>query len=68
MAGVQYSMLPPLDDRAIARRRAEVLENSLDQGSPPKAEPAAVGPGERKRALHELAEEMELMFVEKTGR
>mgnify|MGYP001181613871 CR=1 FL=1 len=68
VVGITVKTLPALDDPAIAQRRAEVMETDFDQGPAPEAQPTATAPGERKRALHKLAEEMELMFVEKTGR
>lgn len=74
--------LPPVDDPAVAKRRAEVLDGiaALDSTPLPPAPEIAVpevalaegetlmGPEERLRELYTLAEEMELLFVTKLTR
>lgn len=74
--------LPPVDDPAVAKRRAEVLDGIAAFDSAPVSpapEIAApevtlaegetlMGPEERLRELYTLAEEMELLFVTKLTR
>ena len=74
--------LPPVDDPAVAKRRAEVLDGigALDSAPVlPGLEAAApevalaegetlMSPEERRRELYALAEEMELLFVTKLTR
>ncbi len=74
--------LPPVDDPAVAKRRAEVLDGiaALDSTPLPPAPEIAVpevtlaegetlmSPEERLRELYTLAEEMELLFVTKLTR
>lgn len=74
--------LPPVDDPAVAKRRAEVLDGIAAFDSAPllpAREIAApeialaegetlMGPEERRRELYTLAEEMELLFVTKLTR
>ncbi len=74
--------LPPVDDPAVAKRRAEVLDGiaALDSTPLPPAPEIAVpevtlaegealmSPEERLRELYSLAEEMELLFVTKLTR
>ena len=58
-----------IDDRAIARRRAEVLGEVEIAASDGAAEsPRFMTPRERQRELDALAEDMELLFVDKVGR
>lgn len=69
--------LLPVDDPAVAKRRAEVLDGiaALDS-APVVAVPEValaegetlMGPEERLRELYTLAEEMELLFVTKLTR
>jgi len=66
--------LPPLDDPEVARRRAVVL--NIDDASPPDTAEGeativhvtAMAARERRDALNALAEDMELMFADKTAR
>lgn len=70
--------LPPVDDPAVAKRRAEVLDGIAAFDSAPRevAVPEVtlaegetlMGPEERRRELYRLAEEMELLFVTKLTR
>ncbi len=70
--------LPPVDDPAVAKRRAEVLDGiaALDSTPPEIVVPEVtlaegetlMGPEERLRELYTLAEEMELLFVTKLTR
>ncbi len=74
--------LPPVDDPAVAKRRAEVLDGiaALDSAPVPAAPEVAalevalaegetlMSPEERLRELYTLAEEMELLFVTKLTR
>ena len=58
-----------IDDRAIARRRAEVLgEVELAASDGAAESPRFMTPRERQRELDALAEDMELLFVDKVGR
>ncbi|MCH8037778.1 MAG: hypothetical protein IIC53_11755 [Proteobacteria bacterium] len=64
--------LPPVDDPAVAKRRAEVLDGIAAFDSAPEVTLAEgetlMGPEERLRELYRLAEEMELLFVTKLTR
>lgn len=64
--------LPQVDDPAVARRRAEVLDGVLpveDQRTETPVKPGpAMSPEERLRRLYSLAEEMELLYVSKMTR
>lgn len=64
--------LPPVDDPAVAKRRAEVLDGIAAFDSAPGVTLAEgetlMGPEERLRELYRLAEEMELLFVTKLTR
>ena len=69
--------LPPLDDPEVAHRRAVVLDIEETPPAPDRAgDAAASAPAqvtamaarERRDALNRLAEDMELMFVDKTSR
>ena len=64
--------LPPVDDPAVAKRRAEVLDGIAAFDSAPGVTLAEgetlMGPEERLRELYTLAEEMELLFVTKLTR
>ncbi len=55
-------------DPAVARRRAEVLGEAPDDGATVAATSDFMAPGVRRSELNKLAEDMELMFVEKVGR
>lgn len=55
-------------DPAVARRRAEVLGEAPDDGATEAATSGLMAPGVRRSELNKLAEDMELMFVEKAGR
>lgn len=64
--------LPRVEDPAVARRRAEVLDGALPAedgrgGTSVEAGPP-MSPEERLRKLYSLAEEMELLYVSKTTR
>ncbi len=59
----------PFEDPAVARRRAEVLGEVEIAASDGAVEaPQFMTPGERQRELDALAEDMELLFVDKIGR
>ncbi len=64
--------LPAIEDPAVARRRAEVLDGVLpgdDGRGKTQAEAGPpMSPEERLRKLYSLAEEMELLYVSKTTR
>jgi len=68
-------VLPPLDDPEVARRRAIVLDTG-EAGFAGEAGTEAgidtnvtvMAAGERRDALNALAEDMELMFVDKVSR
>ncbi len=64
--------LPQVEDPAVARRRAEVLDGVLpgdDGRGKTQAEAGPpMSPEERLRLLYSLAEEMELLYVSKTTR
>ncbi len=64
--------LPVVEDPAVARRRAEVLDGakSAEDGRGGTAVEAGppMSPEERLRKLYSLAEEMELLYVSKTTR
>lgn len=62
--------LPPLDDPEVARRRAVVLdvEESAPADTAENVRVTAMAAGERRDALNALAEDMELLFVDKTSR
>jgi len=67
--------LPPLDDPEIARRRAEVLDMDTPNNSSSAAETSldetvvtAVTARDRRDALNALAEDMELIYVERASR
>lgn len=64
--------LPQVEDPAVARRRAEVLDQALPADDGRGATSAEAGPPlspeERLRKLYSLAEEMELLYVRKTTR
>ena len=57
-------------DQAVAQRRAEVMAAAAPaaQASEIPKKPAFMSRGERQRELHRLAQEMELMFVDKVVR
>lgn len=64
--------LPPVSDPAVAKRRAEVLEGIAEVAPAPPSNQVALAEGEtlmtpqeRMRDLQALAEEMELLFVDK---
>ncbi len=67
--GVAASALPALTDPAVARRRAEVLDGLAVADRAPSMALAEgerlMSPEQRVRELHALAEEMELLFVNK---
>ncbi len=64
--------LPQVDDPAVARRRAEVLDGALAPADEVAETPSEAGPPmspeERLRKLYSLAEEMELLYVRKVAR
>ena len=64
--------LPQVEDPAVVRRRAEVLDQALpaDDGRGETSAEAGppLSPEERLRRLYSLAEEMELLYVRKTTR
>ncbi len=64
--------LPAVRDPAVAKRRAEVLGGvaSADGGAPVTLAEGEqlMSPEQRVRELHALAEEMELLFVDKMAR
>lgn len=66
---VTPDMLPVLRDPAVAKRRAEVLEGIASTDAAPALALAdgerLMSPEQRVRELHALAEEMELLFVDK---
>ena len=57
----------PFEDPALARRRAEVL-GEVEVAASDSAAPEFMTPRERQRELDALAEDMELLFVDKIGR
>lgn len=62
--------LPAVDDPAVARRRAEVLGtassgSTSDAKTPPASETGFMSARERQRELYRLAQDMELIFVDK---
>ena len=57
----------PFEDPAVARRRAEVL-GEVEVAASDSAAPEFMTPRERQRELDALAEDMELLFVDKIGR
>ncbi len=70
------TQLPPVDDPDVARRRAEVLDG-IGVPEYPRNVPAKVvlaegeklmSPGDRRRELYALAEEMELLFLDQLSR
>ncbi len=71
----------PTDDPAVAKRQAEVLNGASSTGTPSTANAKTKGgeyaiaegetlmtPRERRRELHNLAEDMELLFLDKLSR
>ena len=67
-AKVAAAPAPKLDP-AVARRRAEVLGETPDGAATARdAAPRFMTPRVRRTELHKLAEDMELMFVEKVAR
>ncbi len=59
----------PALDPQVARRRAEVLGETQDGATnTPPAKPTFMAPRVRRNELNKLAEDMELMFVEKVIR
>ncbi|MGE4658086.1 MAG: hypothetical protein AAEI08_04045 [Gammaproteobacteria bacterium] len=61
--------LPYIDDPVVAQRRAEVLgEPEVASVTGEDTQLSLMSPRERQRELFSLAEEMELLFVEKVGR
>ena len=64
--------LPAVRDPAVAKRRAEVLGGVASAGGAPSVALAEgeqlMSPEQRVRELHALAEEMELLFVDKMAR
>ena len=67
----------PFEDPAVARRRAEVLGaeglgaeglGEVEVAASDSAAPEFMTPRERQRELDALAEDMELLFVDKIGR
>jgi hypothetical protein len=70
--GGPVGSLPQVDDPAVARRRAEVLDGAAqsdDRGGDTTVEAgSAMGSEERLRKLYSLAEEMELLYVSKMTR
>ncbi len=59
----------PAEDPAVARRRAEVL-GEIAEAQPPGAadEATFMTPSDRQRELYRLAQEMELIFVDKVAK
>ena len=55
----------PVDDPAIARRRAEVLRTMPSSNPALIDEPSFMSARERERELHRLIEDMELTFADK---
>ena len=67
--------IPPLDDPEVARRRAEVLDMDTPNNASSAAETSldetvvtAVTARDRREALNALAEDMELIYVERASR
>ncbi|MDP6565682.1 MAG: hypothetical protein QF578_12715 [Alphaproteobacteria bacterium] len=58
--------LPPITDPAVLRRRAEVLAEGPIKTT--VAQPRFMSPRDRRRELHALSEEMELMFARTMAR
>jgi hypothetical protein len=65
----------PTEDPAVAKRRAEVLGNSEETRPSRRNSEIAIAEGEslmtpreRRKELHNLAEDMELVFIKKLGR
>ncbi|MCG8511548.1 MAG: hypothetical protein MI741_20230 [Rhodospirillales bacterium] len=65
----------PTDDPAVAKRRAEILDGVAE--TPPAKNGAEIAiadgeslmtPRERRKELHNLAEDMELVYIRKLGR
>ena len=52
---------PPIDDPAVAQRRAEVLATGPVAAL--KQQPQFMNPNQRRQELHALSEEMELLFA-----
>ncbi len=52
---------PPIDDPAVAQRRAEVLATGPVAAL--KQQPQFMSPNQRRQELHALSEEMELLFA-----
>jgi hypothetical protein len=70
--------LAPIDDPAVAKRRAEILspETAPAQAAKPASTPEKIAiaegeklmsPSERRRELYALAQEMELLFLRNAG-
>lgn len=56
------NLIPPtIDDREVRQRRAEVLATGPLASA--KTQPAFMSPSQRRRELHALSEEMELLFA-----